>query len=284
VTAHENHAVYAFECNAFDYLTKPVNRERLNKSIMKIESKYGAKTAKSEINIQCFDVFKVFVNNEEVKFRTSKSQELIAYLMHRGGKSISRTEITENLWGEFDGDKAIVNFNTTLSYIRKAFSSYYMEFPIIFDRGSYIVDMTHVNCDYFKFAEFRNENEVKDDETAMQYESIINLYNGDYLAANDYPWAGNRKIILKGKYIRLIKAVSKYYYGVKNYEKVIEYMVRGFIITPLDTEIINCLISTLISTGNITLAINYYKIYSESLQNELKMEPDTSLKQLLGIF
>ena len=203
--------------------------------------------------------------------------------MHKGGKSINRTEIADNLWSEFEGDKAIVNFNTTLSYTRKAFSAFNMEFPIVFDRGCYTVDMANVYCDYLTFAELKIDNEIFNAETARLYESLINLYTGDYLAANDYNWAGNRRLILKDKYIRLIKAVSKYYYGVKNYEKVIAYMVRGFIITPLDTEIINCLIGTLVTAGNLSLALNYYNIYREALQNELNMEPDYSLKRILGI-
>lgn len=44
VTAHENHALRAFELEAVDYLTKPVRRERLLSALQRVQSRLAAGT------------------------------------------------------------------------------------------------------------------------------------------------------------------------------------------------------------------------------------------------
>jgi DNA-binding LytR/AlgR family response regulator len=39
ITGHDEYAIQAFEINALDYLLKPVSRDRLNKTLMRIESR-----------------------------------------------------------------------------------------------------------------------------------------------------------------------------------------------------------------------------------------------------
>src|ERR1043165_7790611 len=42
ITAHDEHAIKAFELNAFDYLLKPVQADRLAETIKKLSVKEGA--------------------------------------------------------------------------------------------------------------------------------------------------------------------------------------------------------------------------------------------------
>jgi two-component system LytT family response regulator len=45
VTAHHHYAVKAFEVNALDYLTKPVERERLKAALQRVKEKIASQTA-----------------------------------------------------------------------------------------------------------------------------------------------------------------------------------------------------------------------------------------------
>ena len=45
VTAHDEHAIQAFEINAIDYLLKPVSRERFTKALARAKSRLGSRPA-----------------------------------------------------------------------------------------------------------------------------------------------------------------------------------------------------------------------------------------------
>ena len=281
VTAFNIYAVDAFELNALDYLLKPVSKARLNMTIKKIPKKLDCIPFQPEIKVKCFDRFRIMVGDTEVKFRTNKAQELIAFLIHRQGKSISRSEIIDNLWGDFDGDKAIINFNTTLCYVKKALLQLNIDLPIIYERGSYRLGLKNIDCDYFKFMAFDLSKEITN-ENIGYYEQIAALYVGDYLMANDYSWAEKSKIMIKDKYLRLLLLMAEYYSKHNDNSKKIEIMESGFLATPLDREITYTLIGGLLGTGNYSLAVSYYKAHRDALHKELNREPDDLLKRLMG--
>jgi len=45
VTAHDEHAIQAFEINAIDYLLKPVSRERFTRALARAKSRLGSRPA-----------------------------------------------------------------------------------------------------------------------------------------------------------------------------------------------------------------------------------------------
>jgi two-component system, LytTR family, response regulator len=63
VTAHDEHAIKAFELNAFDYLLKPVNPERLAETIKKLSIKDSA--AKMDNNAPLNERDMVFIKDGE---------------------------------------------------------------------------------------------------------------------------------------------------------------------------------------------------------------------------
>src|SRR5690625_2416915 len=112
VTAYSEFAVEAFEVNAVDYLLKPVNVERLKKTIHKLDEKlklYGKDSGDEfeELFIQAMGHFRLFDKYQtEVKWRTRKAKELFAYLWHHRGHAIHKARIIEDLWWDFDEERA----------------------------------------------------------------------------------------------------------------------------------------------------------------------------------
>src|SRR5690625_2886335 len=110
VIAFNEHAVEAFELNALDYLLKPVNVERLLKTVERI------KLAKNEFNTTEQDQLKINVcvnlsfeltdgQIETINWRTTKAQELFLYLLHHRNKTVRKDQLIDLLWDHFDEDR-----------------------------------------------------------------------------------------------------------------------------------------------------------------------------------
>jgi len=282
-TAYNKYAVEAFEINALDYLIKPVNRCRFLLTIERIAKNQKILVLPAKIKIRCFDSFKVLIEDKEVSFRTTKAQELIAFLIQKQGKKVTRSEIIDSLWPEFDGDKAVINLNTTLCYAKKALLQYNVSLPVTYDRGSYRIDLSNIDCDYITFLKCNIDEESITSDNIAYYEKLLALYTGNYLASNDYIWAERHRLNLKDKYLHLLVAIARYYEkNNKGNSRIISLMETGFTAAPLDREITYTLIGVLLMEGNYSLAVSYYQTHRQALREALNREPDESLKRLMG--
>src|SRR5690606_11288445 len=103
VTAYDEYAVEAFEVNALDYLLKPVKHSRLAKTINKLlNNRRNAVHVEDslEVTIACFGSFQLLVHTgtgigEETRWRTNKTKELLAYLVHHRQASVHKAKIFE---------------------------------------------------------------------------------------------------------------------------------------------------------------------------------------------
>lgn len=281
VTAYKEYAVEAFHINALDYLLKPVSKERLGETIERIVKKLNIIVKPSKVEVKYFGRFKITINNTEVKFRTKKAEELIAFLFERRGKSLSRNLIIDCLWRDFDGDKALINFNTTLYYVRKALLHYGVDLPILYEDGSYRVGDHNIECDYFALMDCEVGEKKITHENIAHYRGIAALYTGSYLEANDYTWAEVNRLNSKEKYIQLLLYIASYYVEQKKNGEAIEFLKTGFSLDPLDGKIIYNLIKVLLAEGRQSIAEEYYKYHKDAQLKAFHREPDESMEWLI---
>ncbi len=282
-TGYNEYAVEAFEICALDYLVKPISLNRLAKTIGRLPLNKEITSSTIRLTARCFDDFRLFIGENEVKFRTKKAQELIAFLIYKQGKCSTRSEIIDNLWPDFDGDKAVINFNTTLSYAKKALLLHGIMLPVFYERGLYRIDLNEIDCDYISFLQCNINEKHLDDDNIEYYEKLLVLYTGDLFASNDYAWAEKQRIYLKDKYLHLLLLLARYYENTgKDTTKLIELMKAGFSVAPLDREITYIFIAALLQEGNYSLAVSYYRTHRRAMQEMLHREPDELLKKLMG--
>lgn len=164
---------------------KPVTAERLRETLDRIIPGPAISAQLCPAKIRCFGKFQVTVGNTEINFRHKKAEELLAFFIDRKGDFVDRGEICDHLWEEYDGDRALINFHSTLHRLKKTLFQQGMGIPIELDDGSYRLDINGLDCDYLRFQGFTLEARTKDgSSTAVQG---LNTAGGDKEAGSKSP-------------------------------------------------------------------------------------------------
>jgi two-component system, LytTR family, response regulator len=282
VTAYNQYAVEAFRLNALDFLMKPVTAERLKETLDRIIEEREIRMHPAKVQIQCFGKFKVTNGSAEVKFRTEKAKELLALLIDRRGNFVNRNEIIDCLWEEYDGDRALIHFNTTLHYLKKALLQQGVAVPIEHERGSYRFGADGPACDYYRFQAFMARHGTMNPTNIMEYEEVAGLYSGDYLVGMDFPWAERNRQMLKDQFVHLLLEIAGYHKTAGNHQITVEWLKQGLIHEPLHREMNYRLIEALIFSNNRISADRYFDIYKNELRRKLGQGPDVGFRKLLG--
>lgn len=180
VSAHNQYACEAFQLHAKGYILKPATEELIVEALdsMEIEWRRPANPAQIDrgkrVSVHTFGNFDVFVKNQPVQFERSKAKELFAYLIDRRGAGSSTAEIAGILWEEENDRKKIKSATQTIIHsMVRSLRQVNIE-DVLVKRWNYLaVDISKVECDYYKFLE--------GDAVA------INSYMGEYMV--NYSWA-----------------------------------------------------------------------------------------------
>lgn len=284
VTGYDEYAVKAFELNALDYLMKPITEERLEKTVNKLINNRNKKISEDEAKIICFGGFDIYTNNksQKVKWRTSKAEELLAFLVHNEGRLVSRDSILDNLWKDIAPVKAMDNLNVTTYYLRKALDIIGLKECIRSNKSYIWVETEKLNVDLYEFEKVLRENIVVKYSNIINIEKAINLYAGEYLMDRDYLWAEEKRLLLKKEYIEILTKASEFYFNEGMTASAVASLKRILILEPLQEEIHEKLLKMYILTNNRVEAEKQYKLLQKILQKELGIEPNNEIKRLMG--
>ena len=167
VTAYDNFALDAMKLHASGYITKPVNKKKVEEEINGL--RYPVElTPTKQLQIKCFGNFEVFHDGQPLKFAYSKSKELFAYLVDREGSAININELNAILWEE-DHTSYLRNL---ISDIQKTLATVHASDVFIKRHNECYIDTSKVDCDAY---EYKNNNP-----------DAIRMYRGEYM--NQYSW------------------------------------------------------------------------------------------------
>ena len=167
------YAVDAFALHVSGYLLKPADRERLAAEI-----EYAGSTRKqlpsAHISIHTFGEFDVLVDGEVVSFARSRSRELLAYLVDRQGRSVTRANAFAVLWEDALYDRPMQKqMDVVIRSLRDTLKKYGISEIFELQRGTMRVNPELFDCDLYRFF----EGDI----------DAVNAYRGEYMSA--YSWA-----------------------------------------------------------------------------------------------
>ena len=184
LTGFSEYMPSAFEIHASGYVLKPFSQKKIEEVLQHRRYRFP-NLGDRPVKVQCFGNFEVFLNGETVKFKRSKSKELLAYLIDRKGALCTMDMLIGNLYPEAPLDSSEKSkIRVYIADIISTFSQAGVDDIIIKHGGSFGVNSKLLDCDYYRFLD-------SDPYT-------ISRYLGEYMT--QYSFAEETRAYLAMKY------------------------------------------------------------------------------------
>lgn len=289
VTAYDNYAVKAFELSAIDYLLKPVKRERLAETVKRLlektekAEKPAATAPDSQVIIRCFQSLQIELpagsaEQAAIRWRTSKAQELFAFLVHQRGQLVRKDTLLDMLWPEADWKKGYTLLYTAVYQIRKMLENAGVNMRILsYDEG-YQLEMNQAKLDVADWEHGLREAPPISAATLPEHRSLLELYRGDYMADNAYIWAESERQRLRVLWIQHAMAVGEYLIACKNYAEAIALHLRVQSLYPYMEQTYFILMQLYEAAGDRGSVEQQHKRLEEMLSGEYGTQPQEAVR------
>jgi len=277
VTGYEEYALQAFEIQAVDYLMKPVEAERLEKTLDRIRKARRMDDSQPEISVRLFDGLQIYLNRPEsapITLRSPKTEELFAYLICKG--AAGRAEIAEALWPDLDAGEASHNLNTHLYYIREtrdlnAHSLFRME------HGEIRVDRSKIDCDLYHFEQASKQILTEGVPDLRLVDRVEQWYAGPLLGGRDYRWLSDLANHSERTYIRILEMAAKHCLAESRFDAAIRYYAEILNRDGLREDIFEVMISLHLKLGRKSDADRYYERMRSIMLHKFGTAPNADL-------
>lgn len=286
ITAHKEYALDAFEIYAFDYIVKPLSQSRListldrakdRLSLAKHHHKYDCEY---KISVHCFNSLDLFSSEgDKIKIGSSKSYEVLAYLILKREKITSKWEIIDDIFPEIASNNAETYLNTSVYRLRKAFEPFGLKDNIIFANDGYRLRLNGIYVDVFDFEEhIRSKMNIN----LSNYEEALKigiLYQGELFGKKDYIWALPERERLCELYWDYLKKLCKFYYENNRLSLALNTLKEMLLINELDEETHYLLMDIYMQQSKYHLALKQYERYKAIIQ-EFGVKPGDRIMNL----
>jgi len=279
VTAYDQYALEAFELNAIDYILKPIQLSRFEKTMQRllkgIENKNPLQNKK--LLIKCFGPLKICWENEEpLKWRTDKTKELFAYLLMHAGIEISKDRIIDTLWRDIDVERATKQLHNGIYYIRKTLEAYGIDREMVSISGNYCLKVGAIYFDKLAWKELK-ANPVSD----MTLGQVEQIYSADYLEDVDWNWTDIDRDQYVNEFVGMLIKCANYFEQNKNFDRAEECLNKAYFKNPYDDIISLQLMKLYLHSSQKIKAIKHFTKYSATLNSDLKLKPP---KEILDLY
>jgi two-component system, LytTR family, response regulator len=231
VTGYHEYAVTAFELNAVDYIVKPVQMDRVAKTMERLRSRIASRPEEimepnRNIRMAMFRQVMIEQPNEQGQFallhwRTTRAQEIFIYLLQHRGQLVRKSALIDMLWPEFDMDKAYPQLYTAIYHIRKTLEPFDTRFQITNTTEGYVLNIEGVQLDIEEWENWFMSNPSVSAESIEGHIEMMKLYTGDYLQEYDYWWAEGERQRLKELWLSVSLSMAEWYVDQERIDEAI---------------------------------------------------------------
>lgn len=244
VTAYDKYALEAFRVNAIDYILKPFSSDDIAQAITRLK-KVKPLPAVSQMpadkgRIYCLGRLSVYGAGcrEAVKWRTSKAEELFAFMLQNLNRQVAKWKITQVLWPECETEKQLnTHLYTTVYKVKKTLLSANIKFGFTFTNGRYKLELPDV---YIDASEFKTITDAEIEFSAAsieRYKKALSLYKGNYLEENEYFWSQSKAEEYSTRYRSLVSEFAKYYATKTDFTNAEKILQKALTKAPLDDDL-----------------------------------------------
>lgn len=236
VTGYDQYAVRAFELYALDYIMKPVRMDRLRQTVQRLRERLQQDAEISEKNkpplFLCFNQLRFKMPGMEpqaLKWRTSKAQELFAYLLHHRERTVDRGTLIELLWPDFEVSRATQQLYTTIYHIRQTLSKAGLTMIRIIKgelEAGYRLTIGGARVDVEEWEQRLKRLEAIDLTNAEEYEQVLDQFEGNYLGEYEYLWAEYERERIRLLWLQHAQHLAEFYIDHDNTKAAIHVNLR----------------------------------------------------------
>jgi LuxR family transcriptional regulator, maltose regulon positive regulatory protein len=231
--------------------------------------------------IRCFGRFQVLApDGSSIKWRTTKAEELLAYLVHHRGEAVDRTRIMEALWSHAPNDTSAY-LNTTAYYLRKSLSSAGIANVLEHNKGYYRIRLEGFDSHLLSFEQALSTSSTLQEGAEEVWEKASKLYTGGYLADNHYDWSEQRQTLLENGYVELVMRINGYYKEAGRHSDRIRLLKKALRQVSWNEAVHMELISSFLANRDRLGAMKQYDALKRMLRREYNVEPGDEIKKLL---
>lgn len=216
VTAFNEYAVKAFELHAVDYIVKPVQRERLRQTLLRIPRTTKEVFPSPRTAMVCtfqslsFAWYEDALEEIDIRWRTSKVRGVFAFLLQHRGSYVRKDTLLELFWPGADWEKGFMQLYSTIYQIRKTIASIDFSVVITNHENGYRLDLEEVKLDIEEWEAGLKNLPALTNETLPEYQRLLEFYRGDYLVEEDYLWAESERERLRILWLQHCSKVADY--------------------------------------------------------------------------
>lgn len=281
VTAYSEYALDAFGVEAIDYLVKPVSKERLIQALDRLEKKRCQETKpliRRILTLGPLELIDAEGKVLDIKWRTIKTRELFALLVHHRESTLKKDSIIEWLWPELEREKGSRVFHTTVHYLRKVLQTIGLPDTLRFSNSRYVLNLGEIECDAEEF-ECLSAKKVDGDSGRLELmKRAINIYRGSYFEDKDYGWAVDKRNSLRLLYLDLLQQVAEELVSYQAYDEAQSYLEKLVRQNPLNEEAQCLLMETYAEKGDRDRLVRQFEDYKRALKEESGAEPEREVR------
>lgn len=289
VSGYHEYAVHAFELNAVDYLVKPVQMDRLAKTMKRLQERIAIRGEKPPVQQRPLKMTmfrQVMIEHPHqdgqyslLQWRTSKAQELFIYLLQHRGQLVRKSILIDLLWTEFDMDKAYPQLYTAIYHIRKTLEPYNRRLQITNTTEGYVLNMENIQLDIEVWEEWLAASPAISAKSIDRHIEVLNLYTGDYLQEYDYWWAESERQRYKRMWLGMSYSLADWYFNHGRMEEALFYHTSITKHHPLEERAYYSLMQIYALLNNGAQVHLQYSIMSKVLKEEMNVEPSSYITE-----